>query len=72
MIYKTSDLLYTYKDAYILIIEGNTLSDIFDIIIAFPDKPDIELWKGAELINQEIIMGCKGKGKGGKGKGRGK
>jgi len=70
MIYKTSDLLYTYKDDYMLIVEGNTLSDIFDIITAFPDKPDVELWEGAELINQEIIMGYKGKG--GKGKGRGK
>ena len=52
MIYKASDLFYALTNNYLLIVEGNTMDDIKEVVVKYPEEPEVELWKGAEILQE--------------------
>jgi len=54
MIYKTSDLLYALTNNYLLIVDGNTMDDLIEIMESYPNKPEVKLWSGSDIIMQGL------------------
>ena len=52
MIYKASDLFYALTNNYLLIVDGNTVDDLIDVMESCPKKPKDKLWPGADIIMQ--------------------
>jgi len=59
MIYKTSDLLYALTSTHLLIVDGNTVDDLIEIMESYPNKPKASLWSGADIIMQGHARPCK-------------